>query len=76
MTTCPRQVHSPLSCSWAAGLTLRVFQLPLATVGWLVFVIRAVLGRSAPDSVDAETPDSVDGESTFPVVTTKAVFRR
>lgn len=57
-----------MSCGWAAGLTLRVFQLPLATVDWLIFVIRAALGRSAPDSVD--------GESTFPVVTTKAVFRR
>lgn len=38
-----------------------------ASVDWLIFVIRPELGCSAPNSVDAD--------STFRVVTAKAVFR-
>lgn len=44
-----------------------VFQLPLASVDWLIFVIKAGLGCSAPNSVGAD--------STSRVGTTKAVFR-
>lgn len=38
-----------------------------ASVDWLIFVIRAGLGCSAPNSVDAD--------SAFRVVTAKAIFR-